>query len=111
MDDDILGEVIGLGGGEPRWSEYTGTRALMVAVLEDGIRDYCGTAGRLRTEAEGWVRSNCRSAFSFIVTCETLGLEPDAVRQALPRLKNQSPLPPSRIRPDVRKQRPTAKSR
>ena len=89
-DDDILHHVIGLGGGEPRWSEYTGTKALMMAVLEGGIRDYCGAPGRRRTEAEHWVRSNRRGTFSFAVVCETLGLEPSAVRHALVRLKNQS---------------------
>ena len=110
-DDILLRHVIGLGGGEPRCSEYTGTKALMIAVLEGGIRDYCGAAGRRSTEAEHWVRSNRRGAFSFAVVCETLGLEPTAVRQALVRLKNQSALPSGRLRPDMRKQRPAANSR
>ena len=78
MDDDEAGvrQLIGLGGGEPRCSEYTGTKALMMAVLEGGIRDYCGAAGRRQTEAEYWVRSNRRGTFSFAVVCETLGLDP-----------------------------------
>jgi hypothetical protein len=104
-DDDLLelSSFGSLGGGEPRTSEYMGTKALMLAVLEEGIRDYCGRPARLRTEAESWVRSNRRSAFSFVVTCETLGLEPDAVRQALGRLKSQSALPPRRVRPHARR--------
>jgi hypothetical protein len=102
--------VFGLGAGEPRSSEYNGSKALMMAVLEGGIRDYCGAPGRRCREAEYWVQSGRREAFSFAVICETLELEPTAVRQALVRLKDQSGLPPGRIRPDVRTQRPTAKS-
>jgi len=110
-DDDIVRRAVGLGGGEPRWCEHTGTKALMVAVLEGGIRDYCGPAGRKSREAEAWVRSNRRGAFSFMVVCETLGLEPTAVRQTLVRLKEQFTPPPRRLRPDVRKKRPTTGSR
>jgi hypothetical protein len=110
--DESVRQAIGLGDGEPRSSEYTGTKALMMAVLEGGIRDYCGGAGvRCTAEATAWVRSDRPGAFSFVVTCETLGLEPDTVRRALLRLKYQSPLPSGRIRPDVRKKRLTAKSK
>jgi hypothetical protein len=104
--DDLLRQVVAGGsvaGGEPRRGEYTGTKALLLAVLEDGIRTYCGRPGPLRTEAQSWVRSNRRGAFSFTVICETLGLEPDAVRQALARLGNQSTLTPRRIRSNVRR--------
>ena len=100
-----------LAGGESRGPEFTGTKALMMAVLEGGIDYYCCAVGRQRADAEVWVRSNRRDAFSFMVICETLALEPTAVRQALLRLKEQSPLPPVRIRTDVRTQRPTAHSR
>ena len=110
-DDDIGRHLRGLGGGEPRGSVYTGIKALMIAVLEHGIRDYCGAAGRQCTQAECWVRSNGRGVFSFAVVCETLGLEAAALRLALVRLKNQSALPLRRIRPSVRSGRLTAKSR
>lgn len=108
-DVDLLRQVTSLGslGGEPLQNEYTGTKALMVAVLENGLRTCCGPAGQLRTEAEDWVRSNRRSAFSFTVICETLALEPDAVRRALRRLQTE-PLP-RRIRPMARKHQPVAK--
>ena len=109
--DDIVRHVIGLGGGEPRCTEYTGTNALRMAVLEGGIRDYYGAAGLRCTEAKDWVRSNRRGAFSFTVLCETLGFEPTAVRQALVRLKKQSGLPPGHIRPNLRKNRPMVQSR
>jgi len=53
-DTDLrLGDL--LGGGEPRHSEFTGLKALMVAVFEDGIRSYCGPPGADRTQAEVWV--------------------------------------------------------
>jgi hypothetical protein len=99
-------------GGEPRSSEYNGSKALMMAVLEGGIRDYCGAAGlQCTAEATAWVRSDRLGGFSFANICETLALEPSAVREALlRRLKNQSPLPRSRIRPDVRKNRLTERS-
>jgi hypothetical protein len=108
-EDAILGELIGLGGGEPRQSEYNGTKALMMAVFEGGIHDYCRAVGHRYTQAECWVRSRHRGVFSFVVVCETLGLEPSAVRQALVRLKTQ--LMPSRIRPKVSRRRSMAKSR
>ena len=112
-DDDLLRQLIALGslgGGEPRSTSYVGTKALMLAVLEEGIRNYCGPPGRVRTEAEEWVRSNRRSAFSFTVICEMLGFEPDAVRGALPRLQRRSGRKLRRVRPNARRQTPTKKS-
>ncbi|MFI5398815.1 MAG: hypothetical protein ACHQ9S_25075 [Candidatus Binatia bacterium] len=105
-DIDLLRQLISLGsvgGGEPRGSEYTGTKALMLAVLQESIRNCCGRAGRLRTEAEVWVRSHRHAPFSFTVICETLGLEPEAVRRALPRLQRQSLPRQHRIRPNGRR--------
>lgn len=113
MDDDDadVGQLIGLGGGESRCSHYTGTKALMLAVLEGGIRDYCGAPGPECTAAEYWVRSNRRGTFSFAVVCETLALDPAAVREALERLKHHATLPRGRIRPNLRRHQPTAHSR
>ncbi len=93
-------------GGESRSAEYTGTKALMLAVLENGFRSYFSPKVRIRAEAERWVKSPLgRSPFSFTVVCETLGLEPDAVRGALRRLRaNQGtfdPPPIKRSRPNV----------
>ena len=101
--DDLVAQILSSGslsGGEPRTGHYTGTKALMMAVLVEGIRDCCSRPGRLRDDAEQWVRSNRRSAFSFSVICEVLGLEPNAVRRALPRLQKQST--PRRLRPSTR---------
>jgi hypothetical protein len=95
-----------LGGGEPRQSDYSGTKALMLAVLEDAIRNCCGRAGALRNDAEDWVRSNERAPFSFLVICETLGLQPDAVRHAL---AEQAQSLPRRIRANVRRHHPMTK--
>ncbi|HVO22100.1 MAG TPA: hypothetical protein VMW56_00570 [Candidatus Margulisiibacteriota bacterium] len=102
--DALLHEIIAvgtIGGGESRISDYTGTKALMLAVLEDGIRSYCGRAGPLRAEAEAWVRSNQRAPFSFIMICEALSLDPEAVRQAMAGLQKHSV--PRRIRPNARR--------
>lgn len=79
-----------LGSGEPRVSAYSGTKGLLLAVLEDGIRSYLSPVKEIRIEAEYWVSSGRqRSPFCFVVICETLGLEPSAVRSALERLRTQ----------------------
>jgi hypothetical protein len=60
----------------------------MLAVFEDGIRTYCRGKGHGQLEAERWVWDRSQgSPFSFNVICEVLGLEPSAVRVALPRLQ------------------------
>jgi hypothetical protein len=106
VSSDDLAALIGVGGGEARSAPYTGTKALMLAVLEDAIRSYLSSESRARSEAEGWVSSRQRrSVFSFIVVCETLGLEPKAVRAALRRLRDQqiSPDHIPRSRPNARR--------
>jgi hypothetical protein len=107
VDLDLL-RLTSLGGGEPRSTQYTGTKALMLAILEDGIRSYLSPVGRVRSEAEYWVKAaRNRSPFSFQVVCETLGLEPEAVRVALERLRARNVSPRraiQRSRPNVRRQ-------
>jgi hypothetical protein len=106
--DEIL-RLTSIGGGEPRNGEYTGTKALMLAVLQNGIESYMGPLGRARTEAESWVNTEARrSPFSFAVVCETLGLEPDAARTALQRMRARGATGGAsvgRIRPNVRQAR------
>ena len=105
--DFDLRRLATLGGGESRSAQYTGTKALMLAILEDGIRSYLSPVGRIRNEAEYWVKSGRqRSPFCFTVVCETLGLEPDAVRAALERLRERNVSPRralGRSRPNVRR--------
>lgn len=86
-----------MGGGEASCEPLTGIKALMVAVLENGIACYLSTTPRLRAEAEYWIGTRTdRSPFSFAVVCETLALEPDAVRTALRRLrKADAPVKPA----------------
>ncbi len=98
--------VAPLGAGEPQQGEWTGTKALMLAVLEDGIRSYLNASGVKHEEAEHWVRSERqRSPFSFIVVCQALGLDPGAVRAALARMSERhvaSRNAVQRMRPNVR---------
>ncbi|MFQ5666385.1 MAG: hypothetical protein ACE5I7_08115 [Candidatus Binatia bacterium] len=107
-DERIDFELKGIGltplaGGEPRGAEYTGTKALMLAVLENGFQSYFSSRARIRAEAERWVANRqARSPFSFTVVCEVLGLEPDAVRSALRRVERQR----TPIRPHVKRTRP-----
>ncbi len=94
LDLDVLG-LSSVGGGEPTCGPYTGIKALMLAVLDNGIACYLSSTPRIHAEAEYWIMANARrSPFSFAVVCETLRLEPDAVRAALRRLRerNHGPL-------------------
>jgi hypothetical protein len=106
FDLDFL-RLTSLGGGESRSAQYTGTKALMLAILEDGIRSYLSPVARIRNEAEYWVKTGRqRSPFCFTVVCETLGLEPDAVRTALERMRARNVSPRralGRSRPNVRR--------
>lgn len=106
VTSDDIAALIGVGGGEARTAPYTGTKALMLAVLEDAIRAYLSHEPRARLEAEQWVLSRQRrSVFSFAVVCETLGLEPKAVRGALRRLRAEDVSPDHipRSRPNARR--------
>jgi hypothetical protein len=56
----------------------------MLAVLEEGIHSYASLDLRVRNEATRWIYGRQpRSIFSFEVICETLDLEPSAVRKVL----------------------------
>ena len=94
-------------GGEPRSAVLSGIRGLLLAVLEDGIRSYLSPVPEVRAEAEYWVGSGrARSPFAFVVICETLGLEPTAVRTSLERMRAQRVDPAraiGRTRPNVRR--------
>lgn len=86
-----------------------GERALMWAVLTDGIECYRRnartTAGRRRTEfaeAERWVFStNWEWPFSFVNLCEAFGFNPAGVRRALRRWQTRPAreFPRQRFRP------------
>jgi hypothetical protein len=99
-----LRNTLPLRGGEQR-EPFTGIKALMLAVLDNGIESYLSPIPRIRAEAECWVAARSQgSPFSFAVVCETLGLEPTAVRTALRRWRAASIAPqqvPARRRPNV----------
>lgn len=71
-------------------------RALMLAVLQDGIACFQGyffqpsrTNERLFHEAEKWIHSNDDGIFSFNNVCETLGLDPENLRKGLENWKTR----------------------
>jgi hypothetical protein len=65
-----------------------GIRNLMIAVLEDAVRGYVAGDAQERYETEVWIANRERRfPFAFAVICDTLGLEPDAVSQALRRMR------------------------
>ncbi len=81
--------LIGVGGGEAPSEPHSGPKALMLAVLEDAIRAFLSKESLAREEAESWMFGpHPRSIFSFTVVCETLGLEPKAVRVAMRRMSD-----------------------
>lgn len=73
-------------------------RVLMLAVLQDAVvcfqdhvRAKCKRKQALHREAEEWILSNDRSyLFSFENVCETLGFDPDWMRDGLVRWKQVS---------------------
>lgn len=75
-------------GGESRSGQLTGTKALMLAVLEDAIRSYLRGSRLVARDAEFWIDSHRRqSPFSFVVVCEILGLDPGAVRTSVKNMR------------------------
>jgi hypothetical protein len=107
LGNDVADLSSVLGSRAPQASNFNGTKGLLLAVLEDGIRSYLSRVDEIRREAEYWVNSSrARSPFCFVVICETLGLEPAAVRQALERMRVQRVDPArtiGRTRPNVRR--------
>ena len=77
--------------GYRRDSFISGEKALMLAVLEDGIRCFQehlrnprSNPKLLSQEAEAWIRTvDYDWPFSFNNICETLGINPEALRAAL----------------------------
>jgi len=58
-----------------------GVKQLMTAILKESIRAYHGGVARHRQEAARWMADEKSEwVFSFAVICETLGLDPAAVR-------------------------------
>ena len=87
-DDLEIGGLQSVTGGESRTGQLTGTKALMLAVLEDGIRSYLRGSGLAARDADFWIHSQRRhSPFSFVVVCEILGLSPEAVRETLTKMR------------------------
>lgn len=93
-DAQLVSELLGshsVGGGESTTTEHTGTKALMLAILEDGLRALLDSNQRVSDEAARWMSSRRDTwVFSFATVCQTLGLDPDAVRVAAQRMKANS---------------------
>jgi hypothetical protein len=97
-----------LGGGASRAGSYpTGLRALMLAVLEDGVRCFLSRDRQVHAEAELWMTTQRQNwPFCFTAVCHTLGLNPDAVHAAARRLREREASPRrvfGRTRPNVRR--------
>lgn len=105
--DGEVAALLGLGGGERRGAALSGVRALMLAMLEDAVRAFVGHDTHDHAQASAWIEcGRHRWVFSFHTVCETLGLEPSAVRLALRRMRQASP---GGRRFAIRKSRPNAR--
>jgi len=109
IGDAEIAALIGVGGGERHTARYLGVKALMLALLEDAIRAYLGPVPRSHEEAARWMSDPRRHwVFSFSVVCESLGLEPSAVRLAVRRMASRDglvrPSAITRSRPNSRRQ-------
>ena len=98
-DPEILAELFApeivlpeqLQQGHRRDSYLSGEKALMLAVLEDGIRCFQehltnprSNPRLLSKQAEDWIRAiDYEWPFSFNNVCETLGIDPEALREKL----------------------------
>lgn len=104
VDANLLHSLI---SGRCSVSAGGGVKALMVAVLEDGLRCYMSPVMWHRTQAELWMFSQrSASPFAFETLCEALGLDADAVRASMRNLAGSRTLAAdsrSRSRPNVRR--------
>jgi len=98
-DPEILAELFApeivlpdqLQQGHRRDSYLSGEKALMLAVLEDGIRCFQehltnprSNPRLLSKQAEEWIRAvDYEWPFSFVNVCETLGIDSEALRERL----------------------------
>ncbi len=86
-------------------SHLSGEKALMLAVLEDGLRCFQEhfrnpryNPRLLSREAEEWIQADDWDwPFSFNNVCDTLGLDPAAMRAALLRWKTERLAPPTAV--------------
>lgn len=81
-------------GVKQQQADQEALRALMLAVLEDGIACFQGyyfqpsrTNEELFQEADEWIHSDDDGVFSFNNVCDTLGLHPGQLRKGLERWK------------------------
>jgi hypothetical protein len=88
-----------------RSSSWTGEQRLMAAILEDAVgvcrkleAPRSSKARHVVRETLRWLRSNDRRwTFSFLRICETLDLEPSAIRRGIRVLRGEETPGPARI--------------
>ena len=104
-----------IGGGDRANSTLAGIKGLMLAVLEGAIQSFLSTNRMQRDEVEAWMTMRMQNwPFSFVNVCQTLGLEPSAVRRALRVMRERNTTQRGRLRrsrPNVRKDRIRLKER
>jgi len=98
-----------------RSAAWTGEQRLMAAILEDAVAvcskrtvPKTSKARHVLRETLRWVRSNDRTwMFSYLRICETLDLEPTAIRRGIRILRGEEmPPPPAREAADFEMEPP-----
>lgn len=86
--------------GPLQGGSFDGTKALLFAVLDDGIRTFFSANSRLRRDAEHWMDDpRARGPFAFRTICDLFLLDPDAVRRELLRMRGDRHAPRLQVRP------------
>jgi hypothetical protein len=84
-------------------TELSGARALLLAVIEGAVDDVQKygrwrerKAGALARDALAWIESDATDPYTFLFTCDVLGLEPSCIRAGV-RRSLAPPLPPDDV--------------
>jgi hypothetical protein len=88
-----------------RGTVWSGEQRLMAAILEDAVAvsskpvpPRTSKARHVLRETLRWLRSNDPTwTFSFLRICETLDLDPSAIRRAIRILRGEEPCEPARV--------------
>ncbi len=88
------------GGSSFQARPFHGTKALLFAVLDDGVRSYFSEHPRLQREAAHWIDDpRPRGPFAFVSICDVFGLDAGAVRKSLRQLRDEAQRPSGQVRP------------
>lgn len=83
-------------------SEISSEINLVVATVEQAVRDIVRGSARDRACAQRWVRSSAEGPFSFLWCCNILDIDAESARNAIENQIDEVRMRMSRIRGQVR---------